>query len=79
MLYIIENLIASTPNSFIKSSGSGEFPRDFDIFLPISSLTIPWKNTFLNGIFLSSYIPNIIILATQKNMMSAPVTNVFVG
>ncbi|MNV68830.1 hypothetical protein D3C71_1617030 [compost metagenome] len=38
---INENLKASVPYSFITSIGSIPLPKDLDIFLPCSSLTIP--------------------------------------
>ena len=75
----IPALTPSAPYFFISSIGSGEFPRDFDIFLLCLSLTIPVKYTFLKGIsFLYSY-PATIILATQKKMISGAVTRSEVG
>lgn len=61
MLYIIENFIVFILYFLIKLRGLGEFLRDFDIFLLILFFIILWKNIFLNGIFLSLYILNIII------------------
>jgi hypothetical protein len=53
---------------------------DFDIFLPNSSRTRPvsamvWKG----GVPSIEYRPNIIIRATQKKMMSWPVSSTSVG
>ena len=76
---IIPIRTASAPYCAISSSGSGEFPSDFDIFLPNLSLTIPVKYTFLNGMLPLYSYPAIIILATQKKMMSGPVTRSLVG
>ena len=62
---------ASEPYLSIQSSGSTALPKDLDIFLPCSSRTMPWKAMVWNGTAPSiAYRPNIIIRATQKNMMS---------
>ena len=45
-------------------------PSDFDIFLPLSSRTSPWINTVLNGSFFICSMPEKIMRATQKKMMS---------
>ncbi len=66
---------ASEPYLSIQSSGSTTLPKDFDIFLPRSSRTRPVRAIVLNGTSPSmAYRPNIIIRATQKKMMSWPVT-----
>src|SRR5258708_5074398 len=76
---------ASAPNLAIPSSGSTVFPRAFHIFLHCASLTRPCSATLRNGTDRSgpasaiAYRPNIIILATQKNRMSYPVTSTLVG
>ena len=75
----IPTLTPSAPYFSINSKGSGLLPSDLDIFLPNLSLTIPVKYTFLKGgNSLYSY-PEIIILATQKNMISGAVTKSLVG
>lgn len=66
------------------SSGSGELPRLLDILRPCMSRIIPVKYTFLNGMRElivpgRNSSPAIIIRATQKNMMSGPVTRSVVG
>ena len=70
---------ASAPYLSMTSTGSTPFPSDFDIFLPWASLTRPWKNTVSKGISPVCSMPEKIILATQKKIMSQPVTRVFVG
>jgi len=59
--------------------GSRIFPLDFDIFCPFSSLIRPVINISLKGISFMKYMVIIIILATQKKIMSKPVTKVEVG
>ena len=76
---INENLNASVPYFSITSNGSIPFPKDFDIFLPWLSRTIPWINTSLNGFSFIAYKPENTILATQKKIISYPVTKTFVG
>ena len=78
-LSIKPTLTESAPYSSISLIASGELPSCLDIFLRSLSLTIPVKYTLENGFsFLNSY-PEIIILATQKNMISGPVTKACVG
>ena len=55
------------------------FPNDLDIFLPWASRTIPWMATTSNGVGGWKWQPNISIRATQKKMMSYPVTSTDVG
>ena len=69
----------SAPNFSISSIGSGELPRLFDILRPNLSRTIPVKYTFLNGILPIYSSPAMIIRATQKKMISGPVTKSLVG
>ena len=76
---ISENLKASAPCFSDNSKGSIVFPRLFDIFLPCESLTKPWIRISLNGIFSIVYKPIMIILATQKKIISKPVTSKVVG
>ena len=54
-------------------------PLDFDILAPAASRTRALKNTFLNGTSPVKWMPIIIIRATQKKMMSKPVTRSLVG
>ena len=54
-------------------------PLDFDIFWPFSSRTRALMKTRLNGTSSMKWMPIIIILATQKKMMSKDVTRVEVG
>ena len=62
------------------SSGSSTLPLDLDIFCPLASLTRPCMYTSLNGTCPSiNLTPNIIMRATQKNIMSKPVTRTLVG
>jgi hypothetical protein len=51
----------------------------YSFFYPSLSLMIPVKYTLSNGFLPLNSYPAIIILATQKKMISGPVTNVFVG
>ena len=76
---ISPTLTESAPYSLINFKGSGELPNCFDIFLPFLSLTNPVKYTFLNGIWFLNSKPEIIILDTQKNKISGPVTKSLVG
>ena len=77
--YIKEKRKLSVPYFAIISNGSIPLPKDLDIFLPWLSRTIPWIKTSLNGSTPVCFIPENIILATQKNIISYPVTNVDVG
>jgi hypothetical protein len=62
---------ASEPYVSIQSSGLTALPKDFDIFLPNWSRTMPCSTIVPNGGVPSiAYRPNIIIRATQKNRMS---------
>ena len=54
-------------------------PLDFDIFWPRSSRTRPWMYTVRNGTSPMKWMPCIIIRATQKKMMSKPVTSTSPG
>ena len=70
---------ASAPYSSIMASGSMTLPFDLDIFWPRSSRTRPWMHTVRNGTSPMKCRPIIIIRATQKKMMSNPVTSTSVG
>ena len=59
----------------IKSIGSKVFPLDLLIFWPSASRTKPWTYTVLNGTLPVKWQVIITIRATQKKMMSKPVTN----
>src|SRR5690606_14137631 len=62
---------ASEPYLSIQSSGLTALPKDFDIFLPNWSRTMPCRAMVWNGGVPSiAYRPNIIIRATQKKRMS---------
>ena len=76
---ITENLNASAPYFSITSIGSIPLPSVFDIFLPWLSLTNPCITTSLNGGTSVNSKPCVIILDTQKVIISKPVTNTFVG
>ena len=54
-------------------------PLDFDIFFPSASRTRALMKTRLKGTSPMKWRPCIIIRATQKKMMSKPVTRVWVG
>ena len=75
----MENRRASAEYWSISSRGSSELPFDFDIFEPSAARTIPWMTMFLNGGLPMKWMPAIIILATQKKMMSCAVTRSVVG
>ena len=70
---------ASAPYLSAISRGSMPLPRDLDIFRPLSSRTRPWMSTFSKGYFPICSQPEKIIRATQKKMMSYPVTRTEVG
>ncbi|OQA84561.1 MAG: hypothetical protein BWY28_02883 [bacterium ADurb.Bin236] len=73
------NLIASAPNSSMISIGSITLPELLLIFFPVSSLISPCMNTSPKGTSPPNFSPKNIILATQKKMMSNPVTRTDVG
>ena len=54
-------------------------PVDFDILRPFSSRTRPVMWTCRKGTASLKRRPSIIIRATQKKMISGPVTSVVVG
>ena len=70
---------ASAPYFSMISIGSMPLPSDFDIFLPSASRTRPWMNTVENGSFPVCSIDENIILDTQNEIMSYPVTSTSVG
>ena len=76
---IIPMRTPSAPNFSMSSMGSGELPRLLDILRPSLSRTIPVKYTFLNGNLPIYSSPAMIIRATQKKIMSGPVTRSLVG
>ncbi len=61
------------------SSGSSPLPRVFDIFWPSASRTSPVMWTLRNGTSPMKCSVIMIIRATQKKMMSCPVTSTSVG
>jgi hypothetical protein len=70
----------SAPCVSISSSGSSTLPLDLLILAPLASRTRPWITTWRNGTSPSMKCsPIIIIRATQKKMMSKPVTSTSVG
>ena len=54
-------------------------PRVLDILRPCLSRTIPVKYTLRKGTLAINSLPAMTILATQKKMMSGPVTRSLVG
>lgn len=58
----------------ITLSGVITLPTLFDIFLPCASHNTPCSMIFENGNSPVNAVPNITILATQKNKMSWPVS-----
>ena len=69
----------SAPNLSISSNGSGLLPRLLLILRPSLSRTMPVKYTFLKGIVPRYSYPAIIMRATQKKIISGPVTRSDVG
>ena len=59
--------------------GSTTLPLVLDILAPCSSSTRLWISTVLNGTSPRKWMPIIIMRATQKKMMSKPVTSTLVG
>jgi len=55
------------------------FPLVFDIFSPFSSRTIAWRYTVRKGTSPMKCSPIIIMRATQKKMMSCPVSITALG
>ena len=74
-----EKRSTSAPYLSITSSGSIPFPRDLLIFLPCESLTKPWIYTWWKGGLPICSIPENTILATQKKIISKPVTKTSFG
>ena len=75
----IVNRSASAPMSSITDSGSTTLPFDLLIFWPRSSRTSPVMYTVWNGTSPANFRPSMIIRATQKKMMSNPVSSSVVG
>ena len=61
---------ASAPYFSAISSGSMPLPSDLDILRPLSSRTRPWISTVLKGSFFICSMPEKIMRATQKKMIS---------
>ena len=59
--------------------GSMTLPRDLDILRPCASRTMAWRYTCLKGTLPVSFMPIMTMRATQKNMMSWPVSSSAVG
>ncbi len=72
-------LRASAPYLAIISSGSTPAPFERLILLPSAFLTSPCSRTWENGFSPMNLRPENIILATQKNMMSYPVSSTVPG
>ena len=70
---------ASAPYLDMISSGSMPLPSDLDILRPCASRTRPWMNTVEKGFCPICSRPENIIRATQKKMISYPVTRTDVG
>ena len=69
----------SQPYLSIISSGSMTLPVDLDILRPVSSRTRACRYTSWKGTWPMKCWPIIIMRATQKKMMSKPVTSTLVG
>ena len=70
---------ASAPCFSVMARGSMTFPFVFDIFCPFSSRTMGCRKTVRKGTSPMKWMPIIIIRATQKKMMSCPVSMTEVG
>ena len=70
---------ASSAMPSTMSSGSMTLPLDLDIFSPCSSRMRPVMYTSRNGTSPMNFRPIIIMRATQKKMMSKPVTSTLPG
>ncbi len=66
---------SSMPIPSIRSIGSSTLPLDLDIFCPSASRISPCTYTSLNGILPVMCLVIITMRATQKKMMSKPVTS----
>ena len=64
----------SAPYWSMRARGSGELPSDLDILRPSLSRTMPVKYTLRKGMSPRYSYPAMIMRATQKKMMSGPVT-----
>ena len=74
---LVTKLSRSIPS--IKSIGSSTLPFDLDILSPLSSRIRPVIYMSLKGILPVNFLVIIIMRATQKKMMSNPVTNTELG
>src|SRR5699024_2241945 len=72
-------LSASAPYLSMTSIGSTPLPNDFDILRFCSSRTSPCSKTSSKGFSPVCSSEEKIILATQKKMISYPLTRTFVG
>jgi len=72
-------MILANEHPSMTSTGSITFPKDLLIFLPYASLTIGCRNTVLKGNWSVNKNPIMTILATQKNNISCPVSNIELG
>ena len=79
MPWVLLSRRSSRPIPSIRSIGSRTLPLDLLIFWPLPSLMSPVMYISLNGTSPANLSPNIIIRATQKNMISKPVTRTLVG
>ena len=70
---------ASRSMPSMRSSGSSTLPLDLDIFCPSESRIRPCTYTSRNGTSPMKCRPSMIMRATQKKMMSKPVTSTDVG
>ena len=71
------NFSYETPS--MRSSGSNVLPFDFDIFSPSASRTMALMYTWRNGTLPVKWRVAMIMRATQKKMMSLPVTSTSEG
>jgi hypothetical protein len=70
---------ASVPYLLMMASGSTTLPFDLDIFWPSASRMRAWMYTWRNGSSFMKCRPSMAMRATQKKMMSKPVTSTDVG
>src|SRR4030095_1664318 len=70
---------ASVPYLPMIATGATTLPSDLDIFCPSASRTRAWMYTWRKGSVFMRCRPSIAMRATQKKMMSKPVTSTEVG
>ncbi len=73
------SISASSPMPSMRSIGSSTLPLDLLIFWPSASRIRPWTYTSRKGILPVRWVVIITIRATQKKMMSKPVTSTLEG